>query len=123
MKLLMSIVLLASLASCNSQVVKPTNKGVNNEKKDTMERFNKTLFDQNKVDGHREFTLEDGTMVKQWETPHESFFERLSDPRTNYSTYKEFYYNSGNLKMIGKEFFSFPIGTWKEYTDNGSLTK
>jgi len=123
MKILVAFVLSFVLTSCNSQSVKNTTKSQNNVKKDTMERFNKALFDQKKIDGHYEFTLDDGTIIKQWEEPSEYYAEQTIDPKSNFTVFKEFYFTSGILKLTGKEFYGFPVGIWKEFSEKGELIK
>jgi len=86
-----------------------------------MERFNKVLFDQKKVGDHYDFTLEDGTVVNQIESPPEYYVEKTSNPKSNFSTYKEFYFSNGNLKTGGRQFYAFPVGVWKEYSEKGEL--
>src|SRR5436190_21381928 len=115
MRIPVTIVLFVlSLASCNCQQVKKNTAHKRTIKTNTMERFNKALFDQKKTGDHYEFTLEDGTIVHQMESPPDYYVEKTSNPKTNFKTYKEYYFSNGNLKTSGREFYAFPVGVWKE---------
>ena len=87
-----------------------------------MEKFDIQSFNKNKVDGHFDFVLEDGTEVRQWESPPKYFVERRRKAKSRIEHYREFHYSNQRLKTDGEEFYGFPVGTWREFDENGTLT-
>jgi hypothetical protein len=104
---------------CNAQ--KKQDK--NSIKKASMEKFDKTAFEANKVNGEYNTTLKDGTQVRQWETPPNQYVERIKKPHSPYETYKEFYYDNGMIKTSGELFYNFHINTWHQYDKKGAIIK
>ena len=86
-----------------------------NQKDTIMERFNKLLFEKNKIDGECNITLDDGTEIRQWESPPDYYVEQIKKPNSPYEIYKQFYYDNGLLKKSGNRFYNFNIGIWYEY--------
>lgn len=88
-----------------------------------MEVFDQASFDQHKEAGHRTFTAPDGSQVEQWEAPNEYYLEVTWRGRTNYSTYRMFYFDSRRLRTKGDQFCNFPIGVWRTYDRSGAVTE
>lgn len=88
-----------------------------------MEIFDEVKFNKNKIDGHYDFVLKDGTKVSQWETPPHYYVEQIEKVNSPYKTYKEFYYTTKYLKTGGEIFYNFPVGVWREYSEDGKILK
>lgn len=121
MKLPAALVMLcASLASYGTQQPRPPQA---NARKNTVEVFDQRTFDAHKTNAHYMYTLPDGSEIEQWETPGEYYLEETRKGRTNYSTYRLFYFGSNRLMKKGEQFFKFPIGIWRTYNEAGVVTE
>jgi hypothetical protein len=112
--------LCAGLASCSAQRGQPQQA---NAGQDTMEVFDQRRFDEHKKAGHYAYTLPDGSEIEQWESPGESYLEVTRTGHTNFSTYRMFYYSNKHLMKKGEQFFRFPIGIWRTYSESGAVTE
>jgi len=88
-----------------------------------MDVFNVSNFDAHKANGHYVATLPDGSEIEQWESRGEYYLEETRKGRTNYSTYRMFYFDTKRLMKAGDQFFRFPIGTWRTYDKEGRVTE
>jgi hypothetical protein len=114
------LALLIISISCNAQKKQDANSQT---KKAKMERFDKKRFEEKKVNGEYTFTLQDGSEVRQWETVPDHYVEQVTKPHSPFETYKEFYYDSGQLKTYGTLFYNFKTGIWREYDLKEQLVK
>lgn len=112
------IIFLLSITNCKSQI-----KSLTITKEKRMEYFDKRTFDEHKVNYEYSFILEDGSVVRQRETPNVDYTEQITNAKSPYTISKVFYYKTGNLRGIGKEFYSFQTGIWKEYDELGRVLK
>jgi hypothetical protein len=110
----------AGLASCSAQRAQPPQ---DNAGQDTMEVFDQRRFDEHKTAGHYRYVLPDGSEIEQWESPGESYLEVTRKGLTNYSTYRMFYYSNKHLMKKGEQFFRFPIGIWRSYSETLAITE
>jgi len=89
-----------------------------------MKTFNINKFEKDKVSGECNFTLNDGSRVRQTKYIHrEEYIEEIKAPIEPFTTIKVFFMNSGKLKSIGERFYNFPVGVWYYYNEDGKLMK
>ncbi|WET48451.1 hypothetical protein PYS58_17960 [Chryseobacterium indologenes] len=120
MKELIFTALLFHNISCSSQINNQT-------KTDTMEHFNISKYKDLPLDLKVSSTKEDKTYLY-----HDLRIRVVNSPNiiqveekgvnSPYLTSKIFFKNN-NLKSIGRNFYSFPIGIFKEYDESGKLIR
>lgn len=88
-----------------------------------MERFDIANFKKKAIKGENVYITGDTIKVRQWQLSKDVFVQETSVINSTEMLYQEFYSDSGFLKLSGKTFHGFPIGIWKEFANNGALTK
>ena len=119
LKILMIVVgLFCSLTACESQSTtsKPTQVTTT-----AMEKFDLKTYQEKNIDGQYEFTTDDGTYYQQWENAPHSYSQRCAKANSVFETYKEYDHKTLVLIKSGEEFYGFPVGVWKTFTENGTL--
>ena len=113
-------IFLISTISCKGQLKNKTNTNTYS----SMEKFDIARFQKNKVNGEYNYVLKDGMEVREIENlDSQDYTVEIRNPLRPNVTLKLFYMKSGNLKATGEKFYSFPIGTWQYFSENGTLTK
>ncbi len=118
MKCLILLTLAFTQAACqnvNHQTINETT-----QKDSTMDIFDKERFNAGQIEGEFTFVLDDSTEVRQWVSAPTHYVEQQMKPNSPYTSYKEYHYGSGFLKISGRLFYDFPTGNWLEYDDRGS---
>jgi hypothetical protein len=115
MKNFFLIVLFFLFANAKSQI-KNTNKNI--------EHFDLKKFrEHNSNENHFGFVLENGDKVQQFTGEGgKGFIERTEKKDTPFTIVKAFHENT-SLLTKGEEFYNFRVGIYKEYDENGNLTK
>jgi hypothetical protein len=98
------------------------NNACKGQKREQMERFDISDFRKKAVNGTHTFVTDDKLKVRQWQSSQDVFIQETTAVNANETLYQEFY-GSGLLKLSGKEFHGFPIGIWREYAKNGSVSR
>lgn len=125
MKQLIIISALFSLLvnGCKGQTHRTT---FNNVKKDTMEYFNinryKDLKPNPKYSGQGFYIDNNGDEIRIIGNLTGGPDVEIRKPNSPYKTIKTYHKNS-SLKSINKIFYSFPVGTFKEYDESGKLIR
>ena len=118
-KIILSL-LFFSVIGCKSQEKK---ENIATQKKDTIEYFDKNKYKEYlNNNSSQAFKLSNGDKVQLdfYENIDIEIIKKLNSP---YELRKEFFYNSGRLKLKSVKFYVFPIGITKEYDKNGELVK
>lgn len=116
MRKLILIIIVLNFYSCNAQVSK---ENKNNLK---MEKFNTKRFQENKINGEFEFSLSDGSHVRQMEDDSSGdYTEEISNSKDAFSKIRLYFISNGNIKTVGEKFYNFPIGVWHYYDENGKI--
>lgn len=96
-------------------------------KRTTKVRFDVAKYEERKARGTTEFTLEDGTVVRQFEVgkgQERNFLEYLIPPRPKLFQQVRRYYVDGSLKLEGTKLHSgLQVGVWKSYDSSGKLSQ
>lgn len=118
---LISALLVICTFACRGQL---NHNNVNNQKQTSMEKFDIAEFNKKSNNGEYQFTLKDGSQVRQIENAaSQDYTVEMKNPPDPHSVLKLFYFKSGNLKAQGEKFYSFPIGKWMFYDESGLLIK
>lgn len=117
MRLLLVLVTVLSFQACAAQ-----QKNIPQKQQHTaMKRFNARQFDEKKSGNSFEYKLPDGTFVEQKESAGKHYIEIIHEPKSQFSTYSLYDYNTKNLRTEGRQFYQFPIGIWRDYNDQGAV--
>lgn len=117
LRFIISAALFIHITGCKSQI-----QNNSNVKNDTMEFFNIRNFQENQIGNEYNFTLEDGTKIRQIDFGN-YYAEDIKYTDSPYEIRKAYYKNNGFLWVKGKKFYGFEIGIWREYNPAGELTK
>ena len=107
-----------SAIGCKSQEKK---ENIATQKKDTIEYFDKNKYKEYlNNNSSQAFKLSNGDKVQLdfYENIDIEIIKKLNSP---YELRKEFFYNSGRLKLKSVKFYVFPIGITKEYDKTASV--
>lgn len=88
-----------------------------------VEKFDIRNFNDRVAAGTTTFTLENGDKVQQFTgSEGKGYVERITRDDTPYGIVRV-YHPNGFLHIQGKEFYGFPIGVYREYSETGKLIK
>lgn len=86
--------------------------------------FNINQFEKEKENGVLEYTLDDGTMVQAFTgSGNETYVEWREKPESFFRIYREFFLETGAVKIVAHEWHGNMFGIRKEYDQNGQLVK
>jgi hypothetical protein len=85
-----------------------------------MEKFDLRNFEKRAVNNEVNDTLNDGTSVKMLRYS-DSFAVETRAQNDPFKYYKIYYSESSGLKLSGREFYTFKVGTWDEYDRDENL--
>jgi len=94
----------------------------------SIDKFDIKKFDSEKIYNKQSQvlevndTLKDGTTIKQFEDG-DYYIEKIQLLNSPIIQTKAYFKDTGNLEIISKTFYSFPIGSTNEYNRNGKLIK
>jgi hypothetical protein len=123
MKKLIITTFILLIISCKGQ----TEKNTDNNKTNTMEKFDINKF--NKLEKDNDYSsTEDELFYKSQDKRYrilldEEIIVEETNINTAYSSYEVYFKKSRQLKAIGREFYSFPVGISKEYNEEGKLIR
>jgi hypothetical protein len=93
-----------------------------NKKQKTIERFDLLKFNKSQKNNVLIYSLKDGTVVKQTDSG-EIYLEERKKLNSPFTIKFVYYKSSLLLKGGGTFFYNNPMGTFKEYDDNGKLIR